>query len=393
MTGGASTLNGGAGVLAASSGTTDKTGAYTAVAGPNSLTVSMSNAGAYAWSSTPGAVSISQTGYDFAQPAVLSGGTLAFGNVHAGAAAAVALALGNTVKSNSAYQDSLNGTVVDNSGLFAANSFSSLAAGNSSSLTFTAASGTAGLLSSLAVSFTSNANGVLGLSDSTLGSTTISVTGQVYSGQMVWSGSSNGDNKWGTGGNWTDSLSNQVHAAPGLDAKFANVDTATFDTTGSGGTVTLNDAAPSLAAITFSNSGGASYTLTGGAITLNGGASAAAVLATGSGTQTIAASLVLSPTAVASFRQDPASVIQLGGSGATIGSTDTSSGTLSLDGPGELVLLPNTVNTTAATIVSQGTLDVQDGEAIADGSSLTVGDASLFAPSVALNNHAGAARS
>ena len=144
----------------------------------------------------------------------------------------------------------------------------------------------------------------------------------------------------------------------------------------------------SLAGLNFS---GTNYTLTGsGSITLDSAGGTATVLAQGGGTQTIASALVLSPTAVASFQPDASSVIVVGGSnGTTISGMTSGSGTLSLDGPGELVLLPGTINTTAATIVSQGTLDVQDGEALADGSSLTVGDASLFAPSVALGNHAG----
>ena len=49
-----------------------------------------------------------------------------------------------------------------------------------------------------------------------------------------------------------------------------------------------------------------------------------------------------------------------GSNGTTISGMTSGSGTLSLDGPGELVLLPGTVNTTAATIVSQGILNVQD---------------------------------
>ena len=182
--------------------------------------------------------------------------------------------------------------------------------------------------------------------------------------------------------NWTDSGST-VHAVPGTFTGFTNTDTGTFN--GSDSVPTINvDTNVSLAGLNFS---GSNYTLNGGTISLDGASGTATVTATNS-TQTIASSLILSDTAVASFQPDANSVINLGGPGTTI-SGATTGGTLSLDGPGELVLLPNTVNTTAATIVSSGTLDVQDGEALADGSSLTVGDASLFAPSVALGNHAG----
>ena len=187
--------------------------------------------------------------------------------------------------------------------------------------------------------------------------------------------------------NWTDSGSNTVHAAPGTFTGFTNTDTATFS--GSDSVPTINvDTNVSLAGLNFS---GTNYTLTGsGSIALDSASGTATVLAINGGTQTIASALVLSPTAVVSFQPDASSVIVVGGSnGTTISGMASGSGTLSLDGPGELVLLPGTVNTTAATIVSQGILDVQDGGALADGSSLTVGDASLFAPSVALGNHAG----
>ena len=186
-------------------------------------------------------------------------------------------------------------------------------------------------------------------------------TAQVTSGNAVWTSTSS--SSWGTHPNWTDSGSNTVHAAPGTFAGFTNTDTATFS--GQDSVPTINvDTNVSLAGLNFS---GTNYTLTGsGSITLDSASGTATVLVTSS-TQTIASSLVLSPTAVASFQPDSASVIQLGGGGATISTLTGSGGTLSLDGPGELVLLQSTSNSTAATIVSQGTLDVLDPEALADG--------------------------
>ena len=205
-------------------------------------------------------------------------------------------------------------------------------------------------------------------------------TAQVTSGNAIWTSTSS--SSWGTHPNWTDSAS-PVHAAPGTFAGFTNTDTATFN--GADSVPTINvDTNVSLAGLNFS---GSNYTLNGGTISLDGASGTATVTASNS-TQTIASSLILSDTAVASFQPDANSVINLGGVGTTI-SGATTGGTLSLDGPGELVLLPGTVNTTPATIVSQGILDVEDPEALADGSSLTVGDASLFSGSVALGNHSG----
>ena len=185
-------------------------------------------------------------------------------------------------------------------------------------------------------------------------------TAQVTSGNAVWTSTSS--SSWGTHPNWTDSAST-VHAAPGTFAGFTNTDTATFNGLDSVPTINV-DTSISLAGLNFS---GSNYMLSGGTISLDSAGGTATVTATNS-TQTIASSLVLSPTAVASFQPDSTSVIVVGGSsGTTISGMTTSSGTLSLDGPGELVLLPGTANTTAATIVSQGTLDVLDPEALADG--------------------------
>ena len=88
-----------------------------------------------------------------------------------------------------------------------------------------------------------------------------------------------------------------VHAAPGLDSNFTAVDTATFDnSTGTGGTVNLNSANPSLSGINFS--GTDSYTLaqgSGGALTLQYGGGVATISVTGN--QTISAPINLSTNA------------------------------------------------------------------------------------------------
>ena len=243
-------------------------------------------------------------------------------------------------------------------------------------------SGTAGMAGAISgtVNLTTNGEGLTGEQPINV---LVPYTAQVTSGNAIWTSTSS--SSWGTHPNWTDSGST-VHAAPGTFAGFTNTDTATFNGLDSVPTINV-DTNVSLAGLNFS---GSNYTLNGGTISLDSGSGTATVLVTSS-TQTIASSLVLSPTAVASFQPDSASVIVVGGSnGTTISGMTSGSGTLSLDGPGELVLLPGTLNTTAATIVSQGILNVQDPEALADGSSLTVGDASLFAPSVALHTPANA---
>ncbi|MCX6904291.1 MAG: hypothetical protein NTW03_12600, partial [Verrucomicrobia bacterium] len=115
----------------------------------------------------------------------------------------------------------------------------------------------------------------------------------VYSGFMKWSGVSGG--AWGTGSNWTDSVSGGVPAAPGLDGGFTLVDSATFGNTSGSVTVNLDGAAPSLSSMTFNGTG--SYTVakgTGsGSITLGGTSPAI----TAAGTQIISAPIVLASNA------------------------------------------------------------------------------------------------
>ena len=270
----------------------------------------------------------------------------------------------------------------DSNGLLTVNGGSNTLFNSATATNVRTLSGTAGMAGAISgtVTLTTSGKGLTGESPINV---LVPYTAQVTSGNAIWTSTSS--SSWGTHPNWTDSGSNTVHAAPGTFAGFTNTDTATFN--GQDSVPTINvDTNVSLAGLNFS---GSNYTLNGGTISLDSAGGTATVLAINGGTQTIASALVLSPTAVVSFQPDAASVIVVGGSnGTTISGMTSGSGTLSLDGPGELVLQQGTVNTLAATIVSQGTLDVQDGGALADGSSLTVGDASLFTPSVALGNHA-----
>ena len=201
---------------------------------------------------------------------------------------------------------------------------------------------------------------------------------------MIWSGSA-ADGSWGTQGNWNDSTSASVHAAPGLDAGFTAVDTATFDATGVGGTVRLDGANPSLAALALNDSA-ASYTLaqgSGGTLALNDGVGAATISVTGN--HAISAPILLNSSASLSTAGSGDSLAISGNVGG--------SGGLSLAGPGTLVLSGSN-SYGGGTIVNAGTLEVLSSSALPDGSSLTVGAgaASLFDPSTggapAVNNPA-----
>ena len=83
-----------------------------------------------------------------------------------------------------------------------------------------------------------------------VGSGVLNVAGTVYSGQMTWNLNNGTGGSWGisasNGSNWNDSndTSKMVHAAPGVDANYTATDSATFDATTSGGTITLDNARP-----------------------------------------------------------------------------------------------------------------------------------------------------
>lgn len=86
------------------------------------------------------------------------------------------------------------------------------------------------------------------------------VTGQVYSGDMVWSGASG---LWRDPACWNDLAAAGVHAAPGCGEGFAGIDRATFGSAEGNVTVVLDGAAPSLNRLTFSSSGHALTTAQG----------------------------------------------------------------------------------------------------------------------------------
>ena len=321
---------------------------------------------------TAGSVAVTGAVYDFATAGVASK-TLAFGNVHVGdTLGAQTLAVTNTLTAAAAaYQDNLSVTATVAAAGVTASAISELAAGSSANLTFTADTSVARSLAGTVTLDLTSTNTVSGLDTRTLTTTaTFATTGLVYSGQSVWN--TNGNGSWGTfasgfGANWG---ANQGSA--GLDAAFADVDTATFDNTaltaGNSATVTLDGAAPSLKSIAFNTTGGG-YTLTagtGGALTFKSDAGSASLTAT-AGTHTVAADATLASNLAVAVAADSLTVTgvldgtgSLAKSGAgllTLSGANTFGGGATVDA-GTLALGHASALGTAAATVNGGTLDL-----------------------------------
>ena len=333
------------------------TGTYTATAGVNSFSITANDGNA----TNSGSVAFSQTGYNLA--AANATQTVNVGNMHVGGTKTASVTLENTAAANATYTETLasNGFSGTSANFSAAGSVTGIAGGSSGSGTLVVGLGSG--LSAGAVSGTttlalnsSEVNGS-GLGTTVLSAQTITITGQVYSGQGVWN--TNGSGSYGTlanMSNWTT-----LGGAPGLDSGFASSDTATFGSALTGGTATvnLNGAAPSLAGVTFSNAAG-SYILSNGSVTLNNGGSAATLTNT-SGSHTISADVILASNLAASVSANASLEVTGVISGSNKALDKTGAGTLTLSG-----------NNTYS-----GATTVTDGKFVVDGSlaslSLTVG--------------------
>ena len=369
----------GTGFTSAAAGTTGTVtlglDSLTAGAKSGSAIVTVSSVGVGGFANTSlvtGTVALSGSVYDYAT-ATIADTVLDFGNVHAGAAGTVRnLSVTNTKVTDAAFQDNLTVTATTSAAGINVTALSNLAADTSGNLVFTAAPSTLGSLVGTVTLNAVSTNTVSGLDAKNLTTTAvITTTGSVYSGLSTWN-ASNGS--WGTlatafGANW-----GAGQGSPGLDAAFANVDTATFDNTvlatGSNATVSLDGAAPSLKAIAFNTTGGG-YTLntgSGGALTLASGAGNATITAT-AGTHTIATDLTLSSAS--------ATIVEAGAA-LTLSGAVTGSVGLTKSGAGALTVAGNNTGYTGAITLVAGTLELNSFNAIINASALNVtGNATL----------------
>ncbi|MFM7241852.1 MAG: beta strand repeat-containing protein, partial [Opitutia bacterium] len=127
---------------------------------------------------TGATVAVTGAAYDLASPTFAS--TLAFGNVRRGATSTLAVANTVGVNGDAAYQDKLDlATTASNANLALTGATAAITAGTSADVVVTAAAA-GSLAGSLTLGLTSNANSISGLSNVTLATGTVTVTGASY---------------------------------------------------------------------------------------------------------------------------------------------------------------------------------------------------------------------
>ena len=194
-------------------------------------------------------------------------------------------------------------------------------------------------------------------------------TGQstaAYPGIAQWN--SAGGGLW-SGGSWIGTTSAATISPPGLRA--AAGDYAQFAT--AGGTISLSGVTPSLAGLSFASANG--YTLSGGAMNLGIGASPGTI------TVSIGNHTITTPV---TLQSNLTVAVAASGSLTITGGVGGSGESLTLSGPGKLVLGGNNSFNGGATVLS-GTLVVAGPNALPNGSNLAVGAnvGSLFAAATA----------
>ena len=260
--------------------------------------------------------SVSFTGTAVGARTVTAPGSTDLGTYHAGAAVSVTSNnTGGTYGGGTGVHADTEDATLSYSGTADANGIN-LVTGDS---TLSTATGTRSFTGTAAVS-SSGGSFSVGVSRELSGaasSINVDYTIAVYSGDMVWGGTTGAT--WGTNSNWSDATSGGAQVAPGLDAGYAGSDIATFGATSGSVTVNLGSAAPSVNQVVFNGTG--SYTLAQGgsnSLTLAGGSAKIS----SAGTQAISAPVILANNTEVAVSSDTLSISgAISGSGSSLSKT------------------------------------------------------------------------
>ena len=313
-------------------------------------------------SNSPQTGTVTVNVYGHASPSAI-GTTIGLPSVHVGYAGSLAGTSSASVSNASGYRVNLMTLGATTSGNLSINNVSNIASGNSAAIGATLANGqSAGEINqNFTLAYADN-SGLPGSSNN-LGSLTITVTGEIYSGQGAWNTSGSGS--WNKPANWTAD-----GGVPGIDGPTLSAsDSATFGAAATLGplAIVLDNTSPQVSAVTFSSTN--SYALLQGSgtgvLTLSATRSGLALVRVSTGSHSIGAPLMLANN----VEIDPVAGTQLTIFGNI---SQTVARSLTLNGAGRLVL-SGTDNYSGGTNVEAGKLVLASNTAFPDGTSLTVG--------------------
>ena len=314
--------------------------------------------------------------FNLASAALTSPATVNLGTVHVFDTATQPVTVQNNGLPGS-FTEQLDAGISHTVGIISSGSISLLQAGSSSSALVVGFDTTSGGVKSgtATITLTSDGNGTSNLGTTPLGTTTVTVSGKVFSGNGHWTGGTG--TSWGrrtTTNNWIDE--NGIVAAPGT---WGYNDTATFDdTAGANTTVTLDGASPTLSVLTFNTTLGGSYSLqqgSAGTLNLNNGAGAAATVNVLSGTHSISAPMELSSSG--SFNMVGNTLLTVSGN-ISDGGNGSMPLSLTGDNTGTLILGGADNTYSGGTYVDQGTLVANSNGALPDSQALIIGSGGTF---------------